>query len=112
MTAAAAASNIGAGLANVLSNLSPNQLGLLGQHLTQSNEMRALQILSAMATSPAIAPSLMGSLTTIPGVPSQVLTWVSIAIAQPATFQENIAQAEAALQSAAVSPGILGNLGL
>ena len=99
-------------LSTALAALTPQQLGSLGHHLTQSQEMQALQLLSTMQGNPAIAPALMGSLTNIPNMPPQVLTWVSLAVAQPAAFAQNMVEAVAALQNAAVAPGLLGNLGL
>jgi hypothetical protein len=74
--------------------------------------MQALQIISAMKASPAIAPALVASLLSIPNLPAQVASWVEAAITEPASFQSNMDQAEVALQNAAVAPGLLGGLGL
>jgi hypothetical protein len=74
--------------------------------------MQALQIISAMKSSPGIAPALVGSLFNIPNLPPQVVSWVEAAMTEPASFQQNMDQAQASLQQAAVQPGILGNLGL
>jgi hypothetical protein len=103
---------VATGISTFLSSLSPGQLLKLRTHLTQSQEMQALQDLAAMQANPALAPSLLASLSAIPNLPPAVLTWVTAGLAQPANFQTDIAQAEAALQAAAVNPGILGSLGL
>jgi hypothetical protein len=99
-------------LSTALQSLTPQQLGLLGRHLTASQEMQALQIISTMKSNPAIAGTLVPSLFAIPNLPSQVTTWVEAALTEPASFQQNMDQAETALQAAAVAPGILGSLGL
>ena len=108
----AAVGSIASSISSILGNLSPGQLWVLGHHLTSSQEMQALQILSNMEQNPALAPSLLPSLSTIPNLPPEVLTWVTSAIGTPASFANDMAQAMAALQAAAVHPGLLGNLGL
>jgi hypothetical protein len=111
MAGPAAVSAVSA-LGSILGSLSPQQLGVLGRHLTSSQEMQALQILATMNANPAIAAALLPSLSTIPNLPPQVMTWVTAAITEPPAFQSNMAQAMAALQNAATSPGLLGGLGL
>lgn len=108
-----AAVTAGTALSNILGGLAPGQLFNLGHHLLSSDESRALAILASMTT-PAMAAALVGSLAAIPNLPPQVMTWVSQAIANPAMFQTNMAQAMAAVQEAVVrgGGGLLGNLGL
>jgi hypothetical protein len=72
--------------------------------------MTALQDLAAMQANPSLAPALLGALSAVPNLPPAVMTWVTAGLAQPANFQTDIAQAEAALQAAAVHPNILGGL--
>jgi hypothetical protein len=48
----------------------------------------------------------------IPNLPPQVLSWVTNALSNPAAFQEDMTQAEAALQAATTNSGLLSNLGL
>jgi hypothetical protein len=107
-----AGTTIAASLSTLLGGLSPIQLGKLGNHLTQSSEMQALQIVDTMQMNPSIAPMLLPSLSSIPNMPPEVTTWVTAAITNPAEFQQNMTQAKAALQVKAVAPGLLGNLGL
>jgi hypothetical protein len=97
-------------LSSALSALSPGQLSKLGKHLTQSDEMKALQVIDAMIANPAAAASMSAQLTLIPNLPLTVTSWVNDAIANPATFQANMSQAKAALLSTATSPNILGGL--
>ena len=104
--------NIATSISQILSNLNPQQLNRLGTHLTQSQEMQALQIINTMRSNPAIAPAMLPSLSVIPNLPAQVMTWVTNALSNPANFQEDMTQAETALQQAAVSTGLLGSLGL
>jgi hypothetical protein len=106
------AANIATSLSSIFANLTPGQLGRLGHHLSQSDEMHALIILNNMELNPVIAPNLLPGLSVIPNLPDQVMTWVGAAIATPANFAANMAQAKAALQAAATNPGILGSLGL
>lgn len=118
---ARAQSALSTALQNLLTTLGPGAVLNLGKNLTQSNELKALQILQAMQNNPTAAASLLGALTQIPNVPAQVITFVNAAIAAcapPATpqscapaFVQDITQAEAALQTA-VKTGLLGNLGL
>jgi hypothetical protein len=110
MTTAGVTSIAGA-LGSALSNLSPLQLFQLGHHLLASDEAKAMAILASM-NSPAMAAALVGSLSGVPNLPPEVLTWVSQAIQNPANFGVSIANATAALQRAVVAPGILGGLGL
>jgi hypothetical protein len=105
-------STVATSISTFLSGLNPGQLLKIRNHLTQSQEMQALQDLAAMQANPALAPSLLAALAAIPNLPPAVLTWVTAGLAQPANFQTDIAQAEAALQAAAVNPGVLGSLGL
>jgi len=112
MSNGSTAANIATSLSSIFANLTPGQLGRLGHHLSQSDEMRALQILTTMESNPSLAPALLPSLSTIPNLPSQVMTWVTAALSTPANFQTNMAQAVAALQNAATSSGVLGSLGL
>ncbi|HXC76858.1 MAG TPA: hypothetical protein VNU19_07395 [Candidatus Acidoferrum sp.] len=106
------AASIATSLSGIFANLTPGQLGRLGHHLTTSDEMRALMILNSMEQNPGLAPSLLPSLSMIPNLPDQVMTWVTAAMATPANFGSNMAQAKVALQTAATNPGILGSLGL
>jgi hypothetical protein len=106
------AANIATSLSGIFANLTPGQLGRLGRHLTQSQEMQALQILMSMQANPALAPALLPSLSTVQNLPPQVMSWVTAALSDPANFKSNMAQATAALQAAATNPGILGGLGL
>jgi hypothetical protein len=106
------AANIATSLSQIFANLNPQQLGRLGHHLTQSDEMRALMIINSMENNPSLAPSLLPSLSMIPNLPDQVMTWVTAAMAAPANFASNMAQAKVALQTAATSTGVLGSLGL
>jgi hypothetical protein len=112
MSNGSTAASIATALSGILANLSPQQLGRLGHHLSQSDEMRALMILNSMEQNPSLAPSLLPSLSLIPNLPDQVMTWVTAAMAAPANFTSNMAQAKVALQTAATNPGILGGLGL
>ena len=112
MSNGSSAVNIATSLSQIFANLSPQQLGRLGHHLTQSNEMRALMLLNSMEQNPAAVPALLPALSIIPDLPDQVMTWVSAAMASPANFASNMAQAKAALQAAATNPGVLGSLGL
>lgn len=100
-------------LSTILSNLGTGGLLALGNHLTASNEARALAIVDSMSSNPATAGSMVAELTQIPGLPETVLTWVNEAVAAaatPALFTEYMVQAKAALAQAMVNPGILGNL--
>jgi hypothetical protein len=106
------ASTLATSLSSLFANLTPVQLGRLGHHLSNSDQMRALMLISNMQATPASAPMYVTALSVIPNLPPQVLTWVNAAIADPKNFASNMAQAQAALQQAAVAPGILGNLGL
>jgi hypothetical protein len=65
-----------------------------------------------MQANPALAPAMLPSLSTVPNLPPQVMTWVAAALSSPANFQSNMAQATSSLQAAATAPGLLGNLGL
>jgi hypothetical protein len=105
-------SSIATALSNVLAGATPGQLFQLGKHLTQSQEMQALQILTTMEANPALAPALLPSLSTIQNLPPQVMTWVTAALSTPANFQSSMAQAVAALQQAAVHSDLFSNLGL
>lgn len=105
-------SSIASAISSALGALTPGQLFQLGRHLTQSQEMQALQILTTMQANPALAPSLLPSLSTVQNLPPQVMTWVTSALSNPANFQSDMSQAVAALQAAATHTGVLGNLGL
>jgi hypothetical protein len=107
----AATSSVATGLAGILSNLTPGEIFKLGHHLTSSDEAKALAILASMS-SPPMATALVGSLASIPNLPPVVMTWVSQAIANPANFPFDMANAVSELQKAVSSPGILGSLGL
>ena len=105
------ATGIANSLSQILANLNPQQLNRLGRHLTQSQEMQALQILSTMQANPGLAPAMLPSLSAVPNLPPQVMTWVTAALSTPANFQQNMAQAVAALQAATTNSGLLGSLG-
>lgn len=93
-----------------LGTATPGALQVLGNHLTQSNEMQAINVLDAMAANPATAASLLPELTAIPSLPATVTNWVTQAIANPAQFSNNIAQAKNSLLQVATSSGTLGGL--
>jgi hypothetical protein len=112
MSNGTSAATIATSLSQIFANLNPQQLGTLGHHLTQSNEMRALMILNTMQNNPSLAPSMLPSLSLIPNLPDQVMEWVTAAMETPANFASNMTQAKTALQTAATNPGILGSLGL
>lgn len=101
-------------LSNILTSIAavPGSWNIFKNHLNSSNELIAVGILDDMSTDPAAAPSLMGSLTGIPGLPPQVLTWVNAAVKNPtgADFQSNISQAKAALVASGASSGVLGGI--
>jgi hypothetical protein len=105
------AASVATSLSQILANLNPQQLHRLGTHLTQSDTMRALQIIYTMKASPALAPTMLPSLSMIPNLPQQVMTWVTNALSNPANFQEDMTQAETAVQAAGTNSGLLGNLG-
>ena len=107
-----AGTTVATALSTLLGGLSNKQLFALGGHLTSSNEAKAMGYLAAMAANPGGAGAFIGALATIPNLPPQVMTYVSAGIANPATFSENIANAEAALQTAMTNSGVLGQLGL
>lgn len=107
-----AAGGISAALSSLFANLTPVQLGKIGNHLTQSNEVNALLIVDRMQSTPALAPMLLATLSTIPNLPPNVMTWVEEALTDPPNAGQSYAQAKSALMQAAVAPGVLGNLGL
>jgi len=89
----------------------PGALNLLGSHLSQANEMQALEVLDQMEANPATAASLLPELTTIANIPPTVTNWVNQAITGgQQSFSSNIAQAKNALLQAATSTGTLGTL--
>jgi hypothetical protein len=89
----------------------PGALSLLGTHLSQANEMQALEVLDQMEANPATAASLLPELTTIANIPPTVTNWVNQAITGgPANFSSNIAQAKNALLQAATSSSTLGGI--
>jgi hypothetical protein len=92
-------------LTTALTSLNAGQLFNLSNQLTQANEVKALQILMMMSANPPGAPMLISSLTSIPGLPPQVLTFAEAAIAAVGTpsFAQDMTQAQAALQAAPVS---------
>ncbi len=100
-------------LSSVLSSLgtaAPSALKLLGGHLSQSQEMQAIQVLDAMAANPATAPLLLPQLTAIPNIPPTVMNWVTQAISNPPQFANNIGQAKNSLLESMTSGGTLGSL--
>ena len=107
-----AGTTIATSLATLFAGLAPTQLGKLGNHLSQSSEMQALLLVDRMESTPALAPMLFTSLSTIANLPPQVLSWVEEAITNPAEASNGYGQAKSALMQAAVAPGVLGNLGL
>lgn len=88
----------------------PGALNLLGSHLSQANEMQALEVLDQMEANPSTAAALLPELTSIANIPPTVTNWVNQAITQPTNFASNIAQAKNALLVAATSTGTLGTL--
>lgn len=107
-----AGGGVAAALSTIFAGLNPTQLGQLGRHLTQSQEMAALQIVDTMQANPTIAPMLLPSLSTVQNLPPEVMMWVTAALSNPAEYQQNMTQAKAALMAKATAPGVLGNLGL
>ena len=99
-------------LSNALSGLSPTGILKFRTHLTQSQEMQALEDLSEMEANPTLAPGMLAALSGVPNLPPAVQTWVAAGINDPANFKTDIAQAKAALVAAATNPGILSSLGL
>jgi hypothetical protein len=112
MSNGTSAATVATSLSQIFANLNPQQLNRLGHHLSQSDSMRALQIIYTMKANPALAPTMLPSLSMIPNLPQQVMTWVTNALSNPANFQEDMTQAETAVQAAATNTGILGGLGL
>src|SRR5580704_17385096 len=109
------ASNIVTTLSNALAALSPSQLLHLGNHLTQSGQMQALEVLDEMQIRDIAI--LSGQLTAIPNLPPAVMTYVDAAIEAAAAtppdaagFKTAITNAKVQLQQAAVSSGILGGI--
>lgn len=90
-------------LANSLSALTPAEINLLGGHLTQAEELQAMQVLDNMAANQSTAASLLPQLTAIANVPATVLNWVDQALATPGQFVNYIAQAKNALLSTSIS---------
>lgn len=107
-----AGGGLAATLASIFATATPVQLGRLGNHLSQSSEMQALLLVDRMQATPALAPMLFTALSTVPNLPPQVLSWVEEAVSNPAESGNAYGQAKAALMTAAVAPGVLGNLGL
>src|SRR5271170_375909 len=107
-----AAVTAGTALSNILGSLTPGQYSKFFSHMTQSDASRAMQMMMTMESNPALAPALLPALEAIPNLPPMVTTWLTAALSNPANYQQDMAQAMAALQSQMVSPGVLGNLGL
>jgi len=107
-----AATTAGTALANILGNLTPGQFGSFLHHMTQSDASRAMQMMMTMEANPAMAPAMLPAIEGVPNLPPTVTTWLTAAISQPANYQQDMAQAMAALQAQMTSPGVLGNLGL
>ena len=99
-------------LSSALTALSPTGLLKLRTHMTQSQEMQALEDISEMEANPTLAPGMLAALSGVPNLPPAVQSWVAAGINDPANFKTDVAQAKAALVAAATSPGILGGLGL
>jgi hypothetical protein len=108
----ALSSSILTSLSTALGALTPSALRALGSHLSESNELAAMEVLDSMLASPSTASTMLPELTAIPNIPPQVMTWVNAALATPAgpSFVSNINQAKAALQTAVTSTSVLGNL--
>jgi hypothetical protein len=109
----AAAGTATTALSTVLSGLSTGQLLHLNMLITQTDEMKAMQILQMMQMNPAGAVSLLPALEGISNLAPQVITWASAAVSNPVTAAGNYAQAIAALQAQPVSilnvPSIFGH---
>lgn len=105
MANGAAAGGIVGAVSSAISALTPGQVQLLGGHLTNSNEAKALQYLFSMQTTPAAAGTFLALLGSIPNLPQQVLTFASTAVAAGPgpVFTQNIAEAQAALQQSLAS---------
>ena len=99
-------------LSTALGSLTPQALRALGGHLSQSQELAAMEVLDNMAANPGAAASMLPELTTIQGLPPTVMNWVNQAIAKPNDpgFSNLIAQAKNALLQAATNTGVLGGL--
>jgi hypothetical protein len=81
---------------------------LFTKHLTQANEMQAVQILDNMVANPALAAAQLPSLMAIPNLPPAVTSDVMAALNQPPNFALLMAQAKAALVAAAGTGGLFG----
>lgn len=104
-----ATGNLASAFASFINGLNPNQILQLHRHLSQSDEMKGLQILDTMEANPTMAASLMGALTQIPNLPQQVIIDVGEAIKNPAApnFGQLMTEAKSAL-AAGVSNSFLG----
>ena len=106
-------------LSTVISDLGtiPGGLSILGNHLSQSNEVKAIQIIDSMAANqnnPTLAQGFSTQLALIPNMPATVMNYVNTAldvISNASMYAQNLAEAKNALL-AAVSSGIAGALGL
>ena len=92
-------------LTGVLKTMNAGQLFSLTNQLTSANEVKAMQVLMMMSANPPGAALLLPTLTSITGLPPQVLTFAEAAISAVGTpsFSQDMAQAQAALQAAPVS---------
>jgi hypothetical protein len=109
------ASSFLSNLSASLGSLPYGGLRLLGNHLTQSQEMQAMSILDAMEANPMAAPSELAALTALfgAGAPATVMNYVQAAMIQTANipaFIQNITQAKVELTKLATSPDLLGRL--
>jgi hypothetical protein len=102
--------NVTSALTTFLSTLTstPGVFTMFGNQLTQSNEMKALQLIDTMQLNPLMAPNLFSALAGIKGVPANVVSLVSDALATPANFATGMSQAKAALLSTHLGISILG----
>lgn len=102
-------------LSSSLSTLgqTPGVLKILGQHLSQSNELQAIGLLDAMSANPNQSAALLGALAAIPNIPPEVVGDVTQAISNinnPQVFAQSIASARTALLQAATHADVLSTI--
>ena len=85
----------------------PGVFQLLGNHMTQAEELADVQVIDNMQMNPAIAPMLMASLSA--DTPAGVRSLIADGLANPATLQANLSNAKS--QLLATKLGLSGLLG-
>lgn len=80
----------------------PGAWSIFTSHLSQSNEVKAVGILSQMTANPANASTLLAAFDTIPNMPADVESLVNSAVTNPdapnySFFKAQINQAQATL---------------